>query len=154
MNKYIGIVAATVLLSLGMSSASFAQTVQHRVLGQDRGHVAIVGTDGKVEWDADCPGTAHDIMMLPNGNILLQTGGSNVVEMNRMRQIVWRWDAKPKAPYDGRVEVHAFQRLKTGDTMIAESGNKRIIEVSPSGKIVREVPIQVDKPDPHRDTRM
>lgn len=156
MNKYIATVAATALLSLGLMGTVLAQTpvVKHRVLGQDRGHVAIVGTDGKVEWDADCPHTAHDIALLPSGNILVQMGAGNVIEMDRFRNIVWRWDAKPKPPYTGGVEIHAFQRLRNGDTMIAESGNRRIIEVSPSGKIVREVPLTVDKPDTHRDTRM
>jgi hypothetical protein len=50
--------------------------------------------------------------------------------------------------------VHAFQRLDDGNTMIAESGNKRIVEVDAAGKIVKEVPLTVHKPDPHRDTRM
>ena len=52
------------------------------------------------------------------------------------------------------VEVHAFQRLENGLTMIAETGNRRIIEVDREGSIVREVPLTVDKPNAHRDTRM
>jgi WD40 repeat protein len=38
--------------------------------------------------------------------------------------------------------------------MVAESGNKRIVEVDKDGKIVKEIPLQVDKPNPHTDTRM
>jgi hypothetical protein len=38
--------------------------------------------------------------------------------------------------------------------MVAESGNRRIVEVDQSGKIVKEIALQVDHPDPHRDTRM
>jgi hypothetical protein len=38
--------------------------------------------------------------------------------------------------------------------MTAESGNRRIIEVDADGKIVHEIPLTVEKPDPHRDTRM
>ena len=38
--------------------------------------------------------------------------------------------------------------------MIAESGNKRIVEVDKDGKIVKEIALQVDKPNPHTDTRM
>jgi hypothetical protein len=37
--------------------------------------------------------------------------------------------------------------------MIAETGNRRIVEVDRDGKIVREVPLTVDKPNAHRDTR-
>src|SRR4029079_12041132 len=57
-------------------------------------------------------------------------------------------------PYAGRIEVHAFQRLPSGLTMVAESGNRRIVEVDMSGQVVKEVPLTVEKPDPHRDTRM
>ena len=38
--------------------------------------------------------------------------------------------------------------------MIAETGNKRIIEVDADGKIVHETPLTVNKPHPHRDTRL
>ena len=38
--------------------------------------------------------------------------------------------------------------------MITETGNKRIIEVGRQGKIAHEVKLQVDKPHPHRDTRL
>ena len=36
----------------------------------------------------------------------------------------------------------------------AETGNRRIIEVDREGKIVHEIPITVDHPDSHRDTRL
>jgi hypothetical protein len=38
--------------------------------------------------------------------------------------------------------------------MVAESGNRRIVEVDRDGKIVREVPLTVEHPDAHRDTRL
>jgi hypothetical protein len=38
--------------------------------------------------------------------------------------------------------------------MIAESGNRRIIEVDRTGEIVKEIPLTVDHPDAHRDTRL
>jgi hypothetical protein len=53
-----------------------------------------------------------------------------------------------------RVEVHAFQRLANGLTMIVESGRGRIIEVDRDGAIVHEVPLRIEEPDPHRDTRL
>src|SRR5205823_3000775 len=45
------------------------------------------------------------------------------------------------------------QRLPDGNTMIAEGGNSRIIEVTPDGKIAKEVALQVKKSNAHRDTR-
>jgi hypothetical protein len=38
--------------------------------------------------------------------------------------------------------------------MVAESGNRRIVEVDRAGKIVKEVPLVVENPHPHRDTRL
>ena len=38
--------------------------------------------------------------------------------------------------------------------MIAESGNRRIIEVNRAGEIVRSIDLKVEKPNAHRDTRI
>lgn len=126
----------------------------HRVLGADRGKVAIVGKDGKVEWQLPARHQVHDIARLNNGNVLFQSGPNTVTEVSPDKTISWSYHSTPQAPYKGAVEVHAFQRLDNGLTMIAETGNKRIIEVDRDGKIVHEVPLVVDHPDPHRDTRL
>jgi hypothetical protein len=68
---------------------------------------------------------------------------------------VWEYDAAKMNGNAGKVvEVHAFQRLENGLTMIAESGPSRIIEVDASGKIQHEIPLQVKKKHPHTDTRL
>jgi hypothetical protein len=126
----------------------------YRVLAQDKGKVAIVGRDGKVEWEVECRHGSHDVHLLPNGNLLLHTGATVVTEMTPKKEVVWKYEAKPKEGYKGRVEVHAFQRLADGNTMVAESGNRRIVEVNKDGKIVVEIALKVDKPNPHTDTRM
>lgn len=126
----------------------------HRVLAQDKGHVAIIGLDGKVEWEVECKYNSHDIALLPNGNLLLHTAAATVTEMTPKKEVVWKYEAKPKEGYKGRIEVHAFQRLADGNTLVAESGNKRLVEVDKDGKIVKEIALKVEKPDPHRDTRM
>jgi hypothetical protein len=130
--------------------------VTHRVLAADRstGKVAIVNAKGEVEWEFSNKHDVHDLHLLPNGNILTHTSHTTVVEVNRAKQIVWRYEAKPKTGYTGKVEVHAFQRLGDGRTMVAESGNARIVEVDAKGTIVKEIPLTVNNPHPHRDTRM
>lgn len=135
-------------------AASAAEPVQHRVLAVDNGHAAIVNAKGEVEWEVPLKHDAHDIAMLPSGNVLLHTGPTTVVEMTPEKKIVWRHEAKPKPGYSGAIEIHSFQRLNSGLTMIAESGNRRIIEVDKNDKIVREIPLTVNKPEPHRDTRL
>jgi hypothetical protein len=128
--------------------------VARRVLGNDRGKVAIVDAKGRVEWEYASGFDGHDVWLLANGNILLAAGPARIVEVSPSKQVVWSYESKPKAGYVGRVEVHAFQRLDNGTTMIVETGNRRIIEVDRDGKLVAEVPLTVDHPDPHRDTRM
>src|SRR5262245_43878594 len=125
------------------------------VLGADNKHVAIVNAKGEVEWEA--PNDAreiHDIQMLPNGAVLFQTSYTTVVEMSRDKQIVWQYEAKPKEGYTGRIEIHSYQRLKGGLTMIAESGNARIVDVDMKGQIVKQIALTVDRPNSPRDTRM
>ena len=129
------------------------KAVTHPILAQDRGHVVIMNGNGEIEWEVPCPYVCHDIAMLPNGNVLFPTSNTTIVEMTRDKQIVWKHESHPQPPYTGRVEIHGFQRLKNGLTMIAETGNMRIIEVDKDDKIVHEVPITVDRPDSHRDTR-
>jgi hypothetical protein len=139
-----------------VSWCAFAQAdpAKYRVLAQDKGHVAIVGSDGKIEWEYECKHNSHDIHQLENGNLLLHTAPATIVEVTPDKKVIWKYESKPKEGYKGRVEVHAFQRLPNDATLIAESGNLRIIEVNKDGKILKEVPLTVKNPNPHRDTRM
>jgi hypothetical protein len=146
----------SLLLLLVPAVAAAADPVAHRVLAADRGtgKLAIVNAKGEVEWEFANKHDVHDLHMLPNGNILTHNSHTSVIEITPKKQIVWTYQAKPKDGYKGRIEIHAFQRLADGNTMVAESGNTRIVEVSPKGEIVKTVPLTVSKPDAHRDTRM
>lgn len=153
-----GLVAASLAWAgVGIAAIGVAQEAAgpaHRVLGADRGRVAIVGTKGAVEWEVPVVGTPHDLAMLADGNVLLPIDAATVVEMTPAKEVVWRYTARPKEGYQGPVEVHSFERLDDGLTLIAETGNRRLVEVDRAGTIVREVPLTVDHPHPHRDTRM
>lgn len=135
---------------------AFAAEPAHRVLAADRGtgRVAIIGTDGKVEWEFANKHDVHDIWMLPNGNILTHISPTTVVEIAPNKTIAWKYEAKPKPGYKGPVEVHSFQRLADGNTVVAESGNARVVEVNRAGEVVRQVQLTVKHPHPHRDTRL
>ena len=52
------------------------------------------------------------------------------------------------------VQIHAFQRLANGNTMVSESGNARIIEVDKDDQIVKEIPLVTEHPSTHSDTRL
>src|SRR4029077_8098027 len=69
-------------------------------------------------------------------------------EMTLDKKVVWTYDS---GKLNRSVEVHAFQRLPNGLTMIAESGVGRIIEVDKDGKIHTEIKL---KPGGTQHTRM
>ena len=128
--------------------------VSHRVLAQDRGQVAIVGPDGSVEWAWPNGTVAHDLHLLPNGNLLVPTGQDTIVELSPEKEVVWQWQSTPRDDSVERVEIHAFERLENGLTMISESGNRRLIEVDRAGRVHHEIPLQIEQPHWHKDTRL
>lgn len=115
--------------------------------------IALLDGNGKVLWKHSA-GPFHDAQLLGSGNILFQTNYQNLVEMDREGKTVWKYNAKCNGNEKRPVEVHAFQRLPNGLTMIAESGPGRIIEVDRDGKIQHELRLKVDQPNAHRDTRL
>jgi hypothetical protein len=148
-----GVAAAALFSAVAPAADTLPAGPPYRVLAQDRGKVAIVGPDGKVEWEIPLRHTAHDIQLLPNGNILVPTDNVTIVEMTPDKKVVWKHVSKPAGSYKGAIEIHGFQRLPDGLTMVAETGNRRIIEVDAEDRIVKEIPLVVDKPNSHRDTR-
>lgn len=116
--------------------------------------LAIVAPDGSLEWELSI-GAIHDAHLLPNGNILTQLGWQRVVEVAPDKRIVWEYDAGKRNGNEGRpVEVHAFQRLENGLTMIVESGPGRILEVDGEGRIHHQIPLKREHPNAHSDTRL
>lgn len=107
--------------------------------------------------DWECPwGPIHDLHVLTNGNLMVQRGPAEVVEIERGGgRVVWSYDSRTMGGNENRrVEVHAFQPLPNGQVMIAESGPGRILFVDRLGTIQREFALKLDAPDPHRDTRL
>lgn len=128
---------------------------QHRLVTQGNGKLVIAEADGSFSWEMPWGGI-HDVHVLENGNLMVQQGADKVVEIDRnSKQIVWTYDSKQQnAPDDKPVEVHAFQPLKDGLLMIAESGRGRIIEVDRTGKLVKQIALKLNHPHPHMDTRL
>jgi len=124
-----------------------------KVLAQDRGHVALINSKGEVEWETPCKDTSHDIAALAGGNYLLHTSDTTIVEVTPDKKVVWKHVSKVMPGSKG-VQIHAFQRLADGNTMIAEAGNCRIIEVDRDDKIVKEFKLHVDHPSVHSDVRL
>ncbi len=148
----------TLILALGAAPVGGqGKPITHRLLVADYSthRIAMVAADGKIEWEHKI-GDLHDLHLLPNGNVLFQTSWTRLLEVDpRTDKVVWQYDAAASNGNAGkRVEVHAFQRLPDGVTMIAESGPGRIIEVDRAGKLLRQIKLIILRPNPHTDTRL
>lgn len=147
------IFAAATLIASTVTAADAAR----RFVAADssKKRIAIINRKGQIEWEYRI-GPLHDLHVLPSGNVLFQTSMTRLIEVNpRNNQIEWEYDASHSNGNQGRpVEVHAFQRLDDGVTMIAESGPARILEVDQTGKLLKAIPLKVDHPHVHRDTRL
>lgn len=144
--------AATLIVS-----ASTAADAARRFAASDssKKRIAIINEKGQIEWEYRI-GPLHDLHVLPTGNVLFQTSMTRLLEVDpETDQVVWEYHADQSNGNDGRpVQVHAFQRLDNGITMIAESGPARIIEVDSEGRLLKMIPLKVDHPHVHRDTRL
>jgi outer membrane protein assembly factor BamB len=152
----------SMLLLLTVASLSLAPVQSHaaakrKFIAADssKRRIAIVDESGKTVWEHRI-GSLHDFQVLKNGNILLQDSMTHLVEIDpKTDKVVWQYDAKKSPGNNGkRIEVHGFQRLDNGDTMLAESGATRIIEVDKNGKVKKTIALKVSKPNAHRDTRL
>ena len=114
--------------------------------------LATIAADGSVEWKLPI-GSIHDLHLLPNGHLLLQDGWSRIIQLDKSRTKVWEYDATKGDDTPRSLEVHAFQRLPDGLTMVVESGPARIIEVDHAGQIQKKIKLTVQNPSTHADTR-
>jgi len=149
-------IAATLLCLANLATVQAAEP-EHTFITADssKRRIAIIDADGKTKWEHKI-GPLHDLHVLDNGNVLFQTSWTRLVEVDpKTDKVVWEYDSAVSNGNEGkRIEVHAFQRLADGVTMIAESGASRIIEVDQAGKLLKQIPLKVSKPHPHRDTRL
>ena len=145
------------LLALGANQAASAAEPTRRFIAADssKSRVAIIDETGKTEWEHKI-GPLHDLHVLPGGSVLLQTSWTEVAEINPSNdEILWQYDAAKRPENAGkRLEIHAFQRLANGRTMVAESGPGNIIELGKDLNVVHSMALKVSKPDAHRDTRL
>ena len=149
-----GAVAPLLSWACSKTALDTPATSAPRLMAQDKQQVAVVNSDGSVDWSWPNGANAHDLHLLANGNVLVPTSHDALAEISPEKETVWEWKSAPVSAAVDKVEIHGFERLDSGLTMIAETGNKRIIEVGRDGEVQHEIKLQVDNPDSHRDTRL
>jgi outer membrane protein assembly factor BamB len=145
-----------ILLAITLSFlATTNLSAAHRVLLQGNGKLVVLDPSGEIEWEMPW-GAIHDCHVLDNGNFLVLRGRAEVCEIDpQTKQVVWSYDSGKANGNEGKnVEVHACQPLEDGRVMIAETTTERIIEVDREGKILKQIPLKINNPHPHTDTRL
>lgn len=124
-------ILASILCLTGCGS--FSKTKSHPFACTDYSgkRVYLVDKKGNIEWEYET-GSCNDIWVLPNGNLLFNTG-NGVLEVTRDKEVVF--------DYQSEGEVYACHRLENGDTFIGECSSGRLLEVDPAGEIVKEITI-------------
>ena len=155
-SSFITIALASAVIVQAGSAADRAEVspARHGVIAADKKE-GIVKYDpqGNVIWTFKAA-PVHRIQQLKNGNILSQRGWRELVEISPEGKVVWHYDAQNSNGNRGKkLEVHAFQRLENGNTMLVENGIGRIIEINRAGKIQTEIKYQVKERSAHRDVR-
>ena len=153
--RFVAFLATTLFSFAATSAFSADASVKHRVLIQGNGKLAIVEPDGSISWEMPWGGI-HDLHVLPNGNYLTLKDRDKVVEINPdTKKVVWQYDAGNSNGNQGkRIEVHAAEMIAPDQIMVAESGAARIIEIDREGNLLKEIPLVVDHPNAHTDTRL
>ncbi len=153
--RFVALLATTLFSFAATSAFSADASINHRVLIQGNGKLAIVEPDGSISWEMPWGGI-HDLHVLPNGNYLTLKDRDKVVEINPdTKKVVWQYDAGNSNGNQGkRIEVHAAEMIGPDQIMVAESGAARIIEIDREGNLLKKIPLVVDHPNAHTDTRL
>ena len=112
----------------------FRNVNQIAVLQKGTYRVLWAWGEGQLEWP-------HHPTMLENGHILIFDNGtqrkySRVIELDPSAEaIVWEYTAEPPEDFYSFLRGSA-QRLPNGNTLICESDNGRVFEVTEEGEIV------------------
>lgn len=141
-------------LLMATASAADVSSPRHAVIASDKGKIVRYDRQGNVVWEFSGIRQVHTLQQLDNDHILCQQDWQTIVEITPDSEVVWSYDATSNGNEGRRLEVHAFQRLPNGNTMIVENGIGRIIEINRAGKIVHQLKYQVQPLNAHSDVRM
>lgn len=147
----------TLLTLIALTFTTHAERLVLVGVSYGKNLLAITDADGKVIWQYKTAGPQrghtghHDVHLLTNGNILFHDTWTKTQEITLGKKVVWSYESAQMNGNAGkRVDVHAFTRLKNGNTMIVESSVGRVIEVDQAGKLAHQFPL---KPGGTQSTR-
>ena len=151
MRLLISLSAACVLAGT-VGRAAAADPVEHKIMfaeyGKGPNRLVELDAGGKVVWEHRFPSIAVIFQVLPEGHVLYAYGGkpTGVREIDRDQKVVW--DYQSKCP-----QVLGCRRLPNGNTLVAEQGPCKAVEVDKDGKVVKETPLTTTEKGYHLQVR-
>ena len=128
---------------------------RHRILvaqyqGPGGNRLLEVSPEGKLTWEHKPPSICVMFQILPKQHLLYAYGGkpTGVLEIDRKKQRVV-WDYVSQSP-----QVMAGERLPNGNTLLAEQGPSRVVEVNAKRKVVSSVSVPNAEQAFHRQLRL
>lgn len=107
--------------------------------------VKIISAEGKVTWEYPARNVC-DLGVMPNGNFLFTTG-QGVKEVTRDKKVVFSYETPSGS------EVFTCQRLADGNTLVGLCTDKKLVEVTPMGEVVREIKLTIGGSAGHTNFR-
>ena len=140
--------AAGSVVARGAVGADSGRRLMFFEYGKGPNRLLEIGGDGKVLWEHVPPSIAVIFQILENGHVLYAYGGkpTGVREVTREGKEVWNYVSE--CP-----QVLGCERLKNGNTLVAEQGPCRAVEVDPQGKVVRVTPLKTSVENYHLQVR-
>lgn len=138
---------------LGLTApAPAADPVRHRIMfaeyGKGPNRLVELDAGGAVTREHKFPSIAVIFQVLPGGHVLYAYGGkpTGVCEIDRTGKRVWNYESN--CP-----QVLGCRRLANGNTLVAEQGPCRVLEVDRDGKVVRTTPLTTTEKGYHLQVR-
>jgi hypothetical protein len=141
-------------VSPGSLLASNAAPHNHAILvaqyqGPGGNRIIEVSREGKLVWEHTPPSLCVMFQILPNHRLLYAYGGkpTGVREIDRKQNVVW--DYVSQCP-----QVLSGERLPNGNTLLAEQGPSRVVEVNSKREVVSSVNVLNREEAFHRQLRL
>jgi hypothetical protein len=125
--------ALAIAIAFSSSLAAADKPVRHRILlaeyGKGPNRLIEVSADCRLVWEHRFPSTAVIFQVLKDGHVLYGYGGkpTGVQEITRDHRVVWDYVSKSQ-------QVFGCERLANGNTLVAEQGPCRAVEVTPRAR--------------------
>ncbi len=142
---------AVLVLVCGLTSFLFGgeNSVRgHRMLvaGCSTDKIAMIGSDGKLEWSVPIVGEVNDACLVGQDKLLYSCSkGARMID--RDGHVLWE-HKESDAPAGG--QIHSVQMLDNGNILIAKSCiPPAILEIAPDGKIMKSITVHTKIKNQH-----